>query len=80
MDLKATLILLDLILTGMERSQAIYAKFTEVRDFVQGKVNRGEAVTDAEWQELRDRLDLAELTLERRAAEAREIIENRQGR
>lgn len=80
MDLKATLILLDLILTGIERSQAIYSKFAEVRDFVQGKINRNEAVTDEEWAELRQRLDIAELTLERRAAEAREIIENRQGR
>ena len=77
MDLKGTLILLDLILTGIERSAAVYAKMIEVRDFVQDKVNRGERVTDEEWAALRDRLNLAELTLERRAAEAREILANK---
>lgn len=79
MDLKGTLIILDLILTGIERSQAIYAKMAEVRDFVQNKVNKGERVTDEEWAALRERLDLAELTLERRAAEARELLANKNG-
>ena len=72
MGTQSTLIILDILLTGLERRGEIQRKLREVKDFLISK--DGEDPTDEEWRELRERLRLAEDVIERRAKEARELL------
>lgn len=73
MDAVAVIRILDIILLGMERSEAITRKFNEAKQFVQSL--NGREPTEEEWSALRSRLALAEATIEERAQSARDAME-----
>jgi hypothetical protein len=72
MDPKTVIKLLDLILMGLERSSAIDAKFREGKKFIASLNGRDPTVE--EWDTLRNRLGVAEATIETRAEEARKAL------
>jgi hypothetical protein len=75
MSAMAILKVLDLTLMVMERQQQVMASYKQVRDQVATMVAEGRDPTDAEWQELENRLAAANKTLDDRADEARALMD-----